>query len=329
MTRRRKPAAPAYEPPWSLPPGVSVLEWGDREGWLLARGKDVTASVVAALWDAHPYVTLLELWHQKRGTLRGEPRARETEAMMRGRIFERAAVDMLRERHPDWSIHWTADKRVYFRDPEARLGATPDVLVDHPERGRGIIQIKTTGRRQFQREWVDEDGQPEAPMWISLQATLERHLVGASWAAVAPLVIDEWFSLSMPILDVPEVDGLFETMKSRAARFWRDVAEGVEPPANYARDGGLIERIYREASDDELDWTGDEEIARLLDERAAALADRRDADGRLTRIDAEIKHRLGDAQAAHIGRGRVIRWNNERRAGRMMPPTNSRVLRIP
>ena len=86
-------------------PGVEVFTPRDRAAWLKVRGKDVTASVVGALFNAHEFITPYELWARKTGRLPKD--SEETVAMRRGRLLEPVAVQMLRVDHPDWQIEYS------------------------------------------------------------------------------------------------------------------------------------------------------------------------------------------------------------------------------
>jgi hypothetical protein len=156
----------------------------DRRAWLAIRGRDVTASVAGALYGEHPFVSAYELWGAKTGRLEGT--SEETPAMRRGRLLEPVAVQILREMQRKWKIKHNAKSNVYYRDVEARLGGTPDVIVMHPTKGQGVIQIKSVEPYQFRRRWL-VDGEPEVPLYIAIQTSVEAYLTGSQWAAVAPI----------------------------------------------------------------------------------------------------------------------------------------------
>lgn len=297
----------------------------DRRAWLALRGRDVTASVAACLFGEHPYLSEYELWASKTGriTETGE----ETEPMRRGRLLEPVAVQLLREMHPSWKIEHNAADNVYYRDPDARLGGTPDAIVMHPERGPGVVQIKSVEASAYRRNWL-LDGEPDPPLWIAMQASVEAYLTGARWAAVAPLVIGH--GIEMPLLDVPLVPGVIDAIKERVAEFWSMVESGREPEPDYARDARLIERLYAMGDDhEEIDLSADNRIPILISERDAALEDRRAAEDRLTEIEAEVKAKLGTATIAHLGDGRRITWETRRRRGFTVDPATYRVLKFP
>ena len=88
------------------------------------RANDLTASDMGAAVGDSPFKTQLELYAEKTGHL--QPKS-ETPVMRRGRLLEPVAVSMLREEHPDWDIRYPLN--LYLRDPELRLGATPDATV--------------------------------------------------------------------------------------------------------------------------------------------------------------------------------------------------------
>ena len=304
---------------------IERIKITDAAQWHNLRRADVTASVVGALFGAHDFATPFSLSLAKTGRA---PDVEETPAMQRGRLLEPVAVQLLREMHPDWKVIHNAADGYYFRDTDARIGATPDVLVlKAPGRGPGIVQIKSVEASIYRRKWL-VDGEPEAPLWIALQATLEAYLTGAKWAAVGPLVVGH--GVDMPLIEVPLVDGVIDAIKARAAEFWRDVEEGREPEIDYERDGALLDTLYADGDEEgEVDLTGDERVVELLAAREAALADRREVERRITIIDAEVKAKMGDAVVAHLPGGRRIVWRKQRRAGGYVAPSNSRTLRYP
>lgn len=307
---------------------VEVITPRDRAAWLKARGRDVTASVVGALFGAHPYVTPYELWAIKSGRA---PRAdEETVAMRRGRLLEPVAVAILREDHPGWKIEHNAAENTYFRDPERRLGATPDVIATCPARGRGVVQIKSVEAGVFRRGWLDPEGNPEAPLWIALQATLEAHLTGARWAAVMPLVIG--FGIEAPLIDIPldHMPGVIAAMAERAAEFWQMVAENREPPIDYAQDAALIDRLYQVGNPmREVDLTGVSGILEDIQRRGVIRREMTERETELVRIETRIKSLMGEAELAHLPGGMKATWRTQKRR---MPDGRvgiSRPLRLP
>lgn len=310
-------------------PGIEVITPRDRQAWLRARGRDVTASTIGALFGEHEFVTAYELWAIKTGRLVRDND--ETPAMRRGRLLERVAVDLLREDRPDWQVSHNAAENTYYRDPAARLGATPDLIVQAPGRGLGVVQVKSVEQSVFRKKWLNEEGNAEPPFWIALQATLEAHLVGASWAAVAPLVVGH--GLEMPLVEIPldHMDGVIAAMQERAAEFWELVESGREPPADYARDGAVIDAIYALGdAREEVDLTGDPLIVPLIDQITADRLALKALEGRITAAEAQVKAAMGTAELAHVMGGQRITWKTYTRrdpaTGRVSP---YRVLRLP
>ncbi|KQI68719.1 hypothetical protein AN189_07415 [Loktanella sp. 3ANDIMAR09] len=299
-----------------------------RDAWHALRAKDVTASVVGALFGAHEYTTRFELWHQKAGNL--TTAREETAAMRRGTLLEPVAVAMLADARPDWRISYSTSQMVYFRDAEVRLGATPDLIVDCPQRGRGTVQIKTCTAGDFAKKWRGDDGEPEAPLWINLQTEVERYLTNSQWAAVAVLTLDTRAQLEIEIVDVPRVDGVISSIKGACRTFWADVASGLEPDPDFTRDADVISAAYpAEDPEKHLDLTTAADIETLISEAQEASRQRQEADARLKSLRAEIKHRMGDADTAHLSGGRQITLRTEHRPGAFTGPSKFRRLRLP
>lgn len=307
---------------------IEVINPKDRAAWLKARGQDVTASVVGALFGVHDFVTPYELWASKTGRLpRGDE---ESDAMRRGRLLEPVAVQILREDRPDWQITYSTEAQTYFRDPERRLGATPDVIADCPRRGRGIVQIKSVEAGVYRRKWLDPEGYPEAPLWIALQATLEAYLTGARWAAVMPLVIG--FGIEAPLIDVPldHMPGVIDAMTEKSAEFWAAVAEDREPPVDFQKDAALIDRLYAVGQPfEEADLTGVPGLLEDIQRRGVLRREMSEREAEVVRIETRIKALMGPAEVAHLAGGMTATWKTQKRRlpdGRF---TLSRPLRLP
>lgn len=334
----------------ALAPKTQIITPADRSAWLRARQRDITASVVGVLFGVHNFITPLELWASKTG--RHNPDI-ENEAMVRGNAIEPNAAIHLSALHPEWVIDYNTSGVVnfdhdpktggfaprfianpnyrYFRDPAARLGATPDVIVTCPQRGKGIVQIKSVEPNAFKAKWFDDDGGLDVPLYIALQAMLEAHLTGAQWAAVMPYVVR--IGIEAPLIEIPldNMSGVIAAMTEKSAEFWQMVAEGREPEPDYARDGALIDNIFRVGDPfEEADLTQELRLLGMIEERAAQGAVKMRAEASISAIDAEIKMMLGNAEIGHLPNGRTLTWKTHRRRD---PATGRasvyRVLRYP
>ena len=143
-----------------------------EEQWLEWRKADVTASRVAALFGQHPYETALHLYLEKCGVEFAQP-DRDNRILRRGRWLEPAVAVAVGEKRPEWKIE---APKLYLRDPDLRLGATPDFYIHDDPRGLGVLQCKTVAPSVFERDW---DSGREVPFWILLQIITEMMLAEA------------------------------------------------------------------------------------------------------------------------------------------------------
>lgn len=306
---------------------VEVIPVTDREQWLALRQKDVTASVVGSLLGVHEYTTAYGLHMLKSGAISEDPE--ENEAMIRGRLLEDDALELLRMRHPDWKV-WQPG--VYLRDPDARLGATPDAYAERPDReGFGVVQVKTVVSFSFRDKWFDkETGTVVPPLWIVAQAITEAHLAGASWACVVALSIGG-VGLDLHVIDIPIHPGIVTRIREETAKFWARIEAGTPPDPDYARDAGLIHDLYGEDDGSEIDLSGDNYLLELVARREVLKV--READGSAASkerkvIDAEIILKMGSAAKATLKDGSTIDAKTIRRGGYTVEPSSYRRITV-
>lgn len=315
--------------------GVETHAVTDRAAWLRLRGADVTASAAAALLGIHEYVTPFALWHDKRGTGPAaepdDPTIGEDEITLsplaRGTMLEPVALDLLAQLRPGWRIE---PARHYFRDPAARIGATPDAYAIDPDRaGLGIVQVKSVGEWAA-RKWRDADtGDVQPPLWIVVQAIVEATLTGASWAAVAALRTGG--ALSLRLIDIPLHERIMARLREEVAAFWRRVESGEEFPPDYGRDAALIARLHADDDGSEIDLSGDERVAEIVALRAALKV--RESDGGAAEkerrlLDAELIHKLGNATRGRLRGGLTIAAPTRRRKETIMRASQWRQITV-
>lgn len=266
-----------------------------EEQWLELRKPDVTASTVGALRNLHPFSSRYRLFKEKSGFDMGatEPNVR----MRRGKRIEKAVAAMVMEDYPEWHCR---SPGVYLRDPERRIGATPDFYIDSDDEfGLGVLQTKITTARAFKRSWMDETGALMVPPWIVLQTTTEMMLADAAYGAVGCFIDDAWNDLEKDLY----VFRLDRHAKAEArilqdvAEFWDDVANGREPEVDPKMDGALVRLLHQESSDlVTVDLTGDNYLPGALADRALAK-ERIAADQALVdEIDTYVASKMGDAE---------------------------------
>ena len=290
----------------------------DREQWLTLRKQDVTASAVAALFGAHPYETPLGLWLEKTGSPKPDI---DNAVLRRGRLLEDAVAMAVAEQRPDWQIEKAAH---YFRDPDLRMGATPDFFIHGDPRGLGVLQTKTVAPNEFRRKCADDT----VPFWITLQTLQEAMLTEAKFAVVAALVIDP-YKLPCPIFELPRHAGAEARIREAISDFWDSVKFGKPPEPDFARDGALLDAISPAPIETKvIDLSGDNHLPVLLDERAELKSQVSKAAERIEAIDAEVKFKMGEAGIARIdGYSIAFKEQITRKAG-FVQESRARVLRI-
>jgi predicted phage-related endonuclease len=291
----------------------------NREEWLGWRKLDVTASVIGALFDVHPYVTALRLYVEKRGV---EFPTEETKTMRRGRWLEQAIGSAVAELRPDWKIE---APNVYLRDGTHRIGATPDFFLHGDPRGLGVLQAKSVAPSVYHGQW---DHGAEPPLWITLQTLTEMMLAEAAFGAVACMLVDP-HQMDVQIFEVPRNPAAEAKIVDAVHEFWKRVQNGIEPEPDYGRDADVIRALHpRETPGKSIDLAGNNLVPELLDIRSSLKDTIADADKRCKAIENEIKYLLKDAETVTGLQGWRISYKTEDVKGYDVKQRTQRPLRI-
>jgi len=290
-----------------------------RDEWLTWRKQDVTASVVGALFGVHPYTTSLRIYAEKRGV---EFPDADNKTMRRGRWLEPAVATAVEEERPDWKLR---APRVYLRDPDLRLGCTPDYFIDGDPRGLGVLQCKTVAPSVYARDWL---GGSEIPLWVTLQALTEMMLADAAFGVVAALLVDA-HAMDVAILEVPRHADSELKILVAVRNFWQQVASGLEPDPNFSRDAEVIKALMpREMPGKKIDFSGHNELPAMLEERAALMHHIKEGEARCSEIETQVKFLMGDAEIGNGLDGWRLTYKVEHRNAYTVPARDPRVLRI-
>lgn len=284
--------------------------------WHALRATVLTASDVGAAAGVDKYKTPLALWAEKTGLM---PPGFENKMMRRGRWFEAAILNAIREENPDWDVD---QPRVFLRDPQRRLGATPDAVAVTREPGITNIQMKLVAAPEFARSW---SGGP--PLSYQLQTACESMLMDAERGLLAALVIDA-YNADLHLFPVPRHAAVEARIETIAAAFWDAIDNNRQPQPLFDRDAETVAAIYPTAVPGSVvDLSGDNRLPGRLMEREELKEVIKGAETRIAEIDTEIKAKLGDAEMAELNGWRLTHKSQHRNAY-MVPEKDYRVLRI-
>lgn len=248
------------------------------------RTRAVGGSEVSALFDANPWLTRFELWHRKKGNI-ATPDFGGDERIEAGIRLEPVIID------------WACDKWGYIKQPTPvrldngkGLGGHPDQAATCPERGDGLLEVKTADWLQA-KGWGDEP-----PLHYQLQAMTYMGLAGAPWADIVMLVGGN----ELRRFQIAFRPKLFAEIERRTVAFWQSIAANEPPPADYSRDLGPLTELHRNGTDEIVDLTGDNLAAIAAAEYLAADQAMKLAEARRDAAKAELVDKMGDASAALI-----------------------------
>lgn len=295
----------------------------DREAWLRRRHSDLTASVLAAVIDAHEHVTLLSVWLDKRADTPPPPVA-DTPPMRRGRLLEPVAIKVIRDMRPDWTVEAPG---TYLRDPLHRIGGTPDAIVTDEHGRRGVVEIKSVEPGAFERGWRAADGSICPPLAAAIQAIAYKHLCEAEWCAVAPLRIAH--GVELDIIMVEEPPELWDRICEAAAAFWASIEAGQMPEPRFPADTETVLRLHR-AVDPGLiiDLSGNNRLPEMRDRDAELAAMEKAAGAERRAIKAELAHLLGPAEVGLFNGRPIVAAKSVTRKAYSVPEMTYRDVRF-
>lgn len=273
--------------------------------WLAMRERDVTASRVAALFNAHPYMSRAQFIETMRGRSQGS-----NAAMRRGRILEPAVAAAVAEERPEWSLRKAT---TYHRLPEHRIGATPDYFAD-TEAGLVNVQCKTVSPEV----WEKWRGQP--PLGYKLQVVCENLATDAAAGVLAVMVTAPSYPLHL--FDVPRHAGAEERILLAVGEWWAAWDAGEIADATPAEE---IAAALDDGSHKDL--SGDNAIRELLTTRANLKQCEAAIKTKLGEVEYEIKNRIGPASTAWLP-GWSLSFRSQHRKSYTVAASDSRVLRI-
>jgi predicted phage-related endonuclease len=276
---------------------IEVHEITSREKWLELRKHDITASTIGALFNCSPYNTIAGLHAEKMGLDLPGPDP-DSAVIRRGNVLEAVVAAEVGKLRPEWKISKATE---YFRDPKARLGATPDFWIEGDPRGLGVLQTKTIGSYGFKKYWAGDYGEdPTAPLAIILQNMVEVMLADAAFGAIGVLVIGD-YQFDCHVLEIPRHKDAEHKIRVAVHSFWQALEAGQVPTIDYDRDGDLVRLMYpREVEGKVIDLRTDNRIVELCEIRERNAAMIAVAEKAKKAAETEMREKLGDAESAMV-----------------------------
>lgn len=246
------------------------------------RASVVGASEVAALFGAHPWLTEFELWHRKAGNV-ATPDFGGDERVEWGIRLEPVIIGAACDR---WGYRKARTPQRLVNG--AGIGGHPDQIVTCPDRGRGVLEVKTV-------DWLIAKGWgDEPPLNYLLQVMAYMGLSGCDWGDVIVLVGGN----ELRRFQYEFRPKLWVEIVARVRAFWASVADGDAPKPDYSRDLSTINALYPEATDELVDLRTNnlaaDAAARWLAGKALEKQGRAQADA----AQAELLDKMGSAGVA-------------------------------
>ena len=197
------------------------------------------------------------------------------------------------------------------------LSVNLDGIVEHPEYGVGVIEIKTAGEMQW-KQWQED----ELPDMYFCQIQQELSITGLSYAYVVALV-----GKRLLWKYVARDDEFIELMTPQLLEFWNDFVIPKQAPAPMGLDDDtdILKKLYEkedsgkyvELHDHQSDYDRYKELAAEI----KALNMEQEA------IKQKFMQALGNAELGFVGNKKVT-WKTTHRKGYYVEPNSYRTLRV-
>ena len=183
-----------------------------------------------------------------------------------------------------------------------------------------VLEAKTASGWKA-KEWAGED----IPQEYILQCLHQLACIPKMKRAKLAVLIGG--NQQFVIKTVERDDKLIADIVKREVQFWREFVEKKIMPIQITKsDGETLYALFPSGLDGDPVELGDE-ADKIVDLRAAALADMKVLKGNLEQFDAQIKAMLKDKAVGVTDKYRIT-WKDQQRAGYEVKPAKMRVLRV-
>ena len=205
-----------------------------RDEWLFFRTKGIGGSDVGAILGISPYKQPLRVYMEKTGQWDSEDLS-DNEAVEWGNILEPIIAKKFSEKNKQYKIQ---NCNYILQNPDYPfMLANIDRALFHPEKGWGILEIKTANAR-MESKWETD----HIPDEYSLQIQHYLAVSGLDWGYVAVLIGGQKFKQYYVERDQELINILIE----KESDFWMNHVEALEPPmANVMMDcRDIFDKLY-------------------------------------------------------------------------------------
>lgn len=281
-----------------------IVRCTSREEWLKARSGDVTSTSISALFNENPFVTEYELWHRIKGNLevqtfnnvRARWGLRHQPAIAQG-IIEDNGFTLVED-----------GDNAYIKHPRIRgFGTSFDYIVDCPQRGRGLLEIKTAALSEYLKKWEFFEGEREAPTNYELQVQAQlmcAQEIGVKWAAIGVAfgINDDPLLLYRNLYDDTAL-----AIERALDHFWKSIDENKPPMPDYERDAETVIRLNQAVVEGrEVDLTSHNRLGELCAEYKRVAGINAETGKKKQGLKAEIFSAIGNVSKAKAAGGYKI-----------------------
>lgn len=264
---------------------TKLMQITDESAWLDKRKNYVTSTETAALYGLSPYRTYFELFHIKRGNI--EEVREDNNFLLFGNLMEDVICQMILKEHPDWTI---LPMRVFAYDDNDKIGSSFDRVVTIPDKGTGLLEIKTISYKKFKETYIEDGDYIEASQHYEIQMQTELEVLNKyDWILQVPFLADTR-TLKYVFRDRDQEMG--SEIRKAVKQFW-SLSEPPEP--DFSRDKSLIAKLAPSLQKDKsLDATENQRITELAAMYLSSKQlEKQEADN-ADKYYAELMHLLGD-----------------------------------
>lgn len=275
----------------------------DDAHWHALRTKHVTSTDCAKLFNASPYGTHFELWHEKKD---GVPvTIEDNERMEVGREIEPVIARLFARRY---GVRIRNRRQFVYQDLTGfgnGIGASFDYEVIglsdewtsedatvrqlYEQHGVGNLECKNVDWLVHRNRWDDD----EAPAHIEMQVQHQLEVDNRPWSALVALVGGNTLRTIIRPRDVE----FGRVIRKRATEFWQSIAMNQPPKPIMPDDAEAVIALYAHAEPGKfLDLTDDEEFATLAAEYQRGMDMEKEADEIKKSSRAMMLEKVGDAE---------------------------------